>query len=123
MCWKHSSSPPPKKAMVISFAEKAMASLWWMQKQCVHWLFSKKSHGERRVVCQLAGRGDKKRCFELDNHPPYSAPTDSHLLLSIKRHLAEKQYCKDDVSISAVGDLFFVIRTKASSPIGCKYCL
>uniref|UniRef100_A0A3Q0SYF5 Tc1-like transposase DDE domain-containing protein n=1 Tax=Amphilophus citrinellus TaxID=61819 RepID=A0A3Q0SYF5_AMPCI len=132
MQWKHPSSPPPKKAKVVSSAWKVMVSVFWNAKGIVgeyyaillrqlqkviksKWpgkltkevLFHQDNAPAHKSVAVMAAVHD---CgFELVDHPPYSpdlAPCDYFLFTNMKKGLAGKQYRTDDEVISAVEHFF-----------------
>uniref|UniRef100_A0A3Q0QTS4 Histone-lysine N-methyltransferase SETMAR n=1 Tax=Amphilophus citrinellus TaxID=61819 RepID=A0A3Q0QTS4_AMPCI len=118
MQWKHPSSPPPKKAKVVSSAGKVMSLFSGMQKalqssqNCLQKLKkgvlfhqnnapAHKSMVAMAAVCNCG--------FELVDHPPYFpdlAPSHYFVFPNMKNHLAAKQYRTNNEVISAGEDFF-----------------
>ena len=142
MQWKHSSSPPPKKANVVSSAGKVMASIFWdakgimfidyLQKgqtinveYCANLLRqlrkvgSPVSPGQCTQVC-----GCNACCAWLWHWPGWSPSILSWFgtiwIFSVPQH-EKTQYWTDDEFISAVED-FSRIRMRVSIPRESKRC-
>ncbi|GFU47161.1 histone-lysine N-methyltransferase SETMAR [Trichonephila clavipes] len=100
MEWRHSSSPRKVKVKQTISAQKIMCTVFWDRMGVVLLHDNARQHTANRTQDLIASFG-----WEQLDHPPYSpdlAPSDYHLFMHLKKHLARQRHSDDDEAKATV---------------------